>query len=229
MATGRKRSGGKQGTPAGYNTVMPYLRVRGAEKAIAFYRRAFGAREKFRLTMPGKKIGHAEIRIGDATIMLSEEFPEVGAIGPDTLKGTSVTISLYVADVDRTIAAAKRAGAKVIQKPADQFYGDRTARILDPFGHSWSIQQRLFDVTPRQMQKQLDALMAPPAKAAKAPRDAKRSKPQPRRKRRAATGAKPARRGSVPRPAPRRSGTRRPTARAATATRRLVRRTMRRR
>ena len=228
MATRRKRPSGK-GTPAGYNTAMPYLRVRGADKAIAFYRRAFGAREKFRLMMPGKKIGHAEIRIGDATIMLSEEFPEVGAIGPDTLKGTSVTISLYVADVDGTIAAAKRAGAKVIQKPADQFYGDRTARIVDPFGHSWSIQQRLFDVTPRQMQKQLDALMALPAKAAKAPRAVKRSKQAPRAKRRAATAVKPARRGAVPRPAPRRSGTRRPTARAANATRRLVRRTTRRR
>lgn len=148
--------------PTGYNTVMPYLRVKGCDKAIKFYVKAFAAREKYRLMMPGKKIGHAELRIGDSTVMLSEEFPEMGAVGPQTLKGTAVVLTLYVKDVDKTVALAKRAKAKVIQPPQDQFYGDRSARIEDPFGHIWSIQTRIENVSPTSMQKRLDAMTAPP-------------------------------------------------------------------
>lgn len=158
--------------PAGYNAVMPYLRVKGCDKAIKFYAKAFGAREKYRLTM-GKKIGHAELRIGDSTLMLSEEFPEIGAVSPRGLSGNAIALTLYVKDVDKTVAAAKRSKAKVLQPPADQFYGDRSARIEDPFGHVWSIQTRVESVTPRQMQKRLDAMMAGPD-AAKPKRKTKR-------------------------------------------------------
>lgn len=159
--------------PAGYNSVMPYLHVKGCDKAIKFYVKAFGAREKYRLMMPGRKIGHAELRIGDSTILLSEEFPEIGAVGPKTLGGNAVALTLYVKDVDKTVALAKRAKATVLQPPIDQFYGDRSARIADPFGHVWSIQTRLESVTPRQMQKRLDAMMAAPD-AGKAVRRKKR-------------------------------------------------------
>ncbi len=163
----------KGAVPAGYNSVMPYLRVKGCDKAIKFYVKAFGARERYRLMMPGGKIGHAELRIGDSTLMLSEEFPEIGAVSPHMLSGNPVALTLYVKDVDKTVALAKRAKAKVLQPPLDQFYGDRSARIEDPFGHVWSIQTRLENVTPRQMQKRLDAMMAG-ADAGKTKRQIKR-------------------------------------------------------
>jgi PhnB protein len=148
----------------GYNKVMPYLRVKGAQDAITFYKAAFGAKEKFRLMMPDGRLGHAELWFGDSLVMLSEEFPEMGIIGPKTLKGTTFTLSIYVADVDKAAAKAQAAGAKLVQPPADQFYGDRTAKLDDPFGHSWSLQAHIEDVTPKQMQKRLDAMMGVPPK-----------------------------------------------------------------
>ena len=112
--------------------------------------------------MGKKRVGHAEIVIGGSTIMLSDEFPDMGVLGPRALSGTPVVMTIYVQNVDKTVALAKRARARILQAAADQFYGDRTARIEDPFGHVWSIQSRQEDVTPRQMQKRLDAMMAAP-------------------------------------------------------------------
>ena len=158
---------GKPIVPAGYNMLMPYIRVKGAADAIAFYTAAFGAKEKFHLTM-GDKIGHAELKFGDNLLMLSEEFPDKGIVGPKSLGGTPCIMTLYVADVDKAQAKAEAAGAKVLQPAQDQFYGERCAKLEDPFGHVWSIQSHFEDVTPRQMQKRLDAMMgaAPSAKAA---------------------------------------------------------------
>ena len=145
--------------PAGYNAVMPYLRVRGASAAIEFYKKAFGARKRMLLTM-GDRIGHAEVEIGGCVVMLSDEFPEMGVLGPQGLKGTTVTIALYVADVDKTMAKAVAAGG-IIKRPAtDEFYGERAGQIEDPFGHVWMIQTRIEEVSSREMQKRLDRLMA---------------------------------------------------------------------
>jgi PhnB protein len=145
--------------PKGYHAVTPYLRIKGAEKAIEFYKAAFDATEMYRLTM-GRRIGHAELEIAGSRIMLSDEFPDVGAIGPKTLKGTTITLALYVENADAIIARAVAAGAKVRMPAQDMFYGDRSGQIVDPFGHVWSIQQRLAKVSPQEMQKRLDVMMA---------------------------------------------------------------------
>jgi len=143
---------------------MPYLRVRDAASAIKFYKKVFGAEERFRLKMAGK-VGHAELVMGGAVVMISDEFPEVNAVGPQALKGTSVVMAVYVDDVDRLVAKAVKAGAKVRRPVADQFYGDRTGQIEDPFGHVWSIQTRIEKVSPADMQKRLNALLRAEASA----------------------------------------------------------------
>jgi PhnB protein len=125
--------------PEGYHTVTPYLAVRGASEAIEFYKKAFGATEVSRLSMPDGKIGHAEIQVGDSRIMLSDEFPEYGALSPQTLGGTPTDIHLYVEDVDAWANRAIAAGAKVLVPVADQDYGERHGRLEDPFGHRWGI------------------------------------------------------------------------------------------
>ena len=168
MAKAKQKS-----APAGYRHVIPYLRVRGAADAMKFYIAAFGAKEHYHLTMAGGRIGHAEMAIGDAVIMLSDEFPDHGATGPASLKGTTVALALYVTDVDAVVAKAVAAGAKIRRPVEDQFYGDRTGQIEDPFGHVWSIQTRIEEVAPKEMQKRLDAMMATPAPA---PPPAKRRK-----------------------------------------------------
>ncbi len=145
--------------PTGYHSVTPYLRVKGAAAAIEFYKSAFGAKERYRLPM-GDRIGHAEIDINGSTVMLSDEFPEVGAMGPATLKGTTVTLSLYVADARAFFAKAIAAGGKERRPLTDEFYGDRCGQIEDPFGHVWMISQRIEDVAPKEMQKRLDKMMA---------------------------------------------------------------------
>lgn len=186
----------KSGVPRGYQAVMPYLRVRDAVNAIKFYKRAFGATENFRLKMPGGKLGHAELNFGGAVIMLSDEFPEHKAVGPRTLKGTSVTIALYVADVDKAMTKAVKAGAKVRMAAMDQFYGDRSGQVEDPYGHVWSIQSRIEKVAPKEMQKRLTAMLRSPkptkikavrgkaiAKPKRASNTALRSKPRTKRSR----------------------------------------------
>ena len=138
----------------------PYLTVRNAAAALDFYARAFDATEHLRLTEPSGRIGHAEIRIGDALIMLADEYPEYGVVGPESRGGTTVSISLLVDDVDGFVKRAVDAGARVLRDVKDEFYGERTGRIEDPFGHAWQVATRIEDVSPEEMQRRYDALMA---------------------------------------------------------------------
>ena len=138
--------------PAGYNTVTPYLCVADASGAIEFYKEVFGAKEKFRMGAPGGKVGHAEIRIGNSMIMIADEFPDMGAIGPKTVGGTPVTIHLYVPNVDAIAAKATAAGAKVLRDVANQFYGDRAGKFEDPWGHIWWISTHVEDVPPKELE-----------------------------------------------------------------------------
>ncbi len=143
--------------PDGYNTVTPYLIVRDAAKAIEFYKQAFGARELMRMAAPGGKVGHAEIKIGNSPIMLADEAPEIGARSPETIGGSPISILLYVEDVDAVFKQAVAAGAKVTRPVKDQFYGDRTGGITDPFGHVWYIATHKEDVSPEEMKKRAAA------------------------------------------------------------------------
>ena len=139
--------------PEGYHTATPYLIVNDAALAIEFYKEAFGATELLRMAKPDGKIGHAEIRIGDSTIMLADEFPEMGARSPQSFGGSPVSIFLYVENVDAVFAQTVAAGA-VVQRPvADQFYGDRMGGVKDPFGHAWYIATHVEDVSPEEMRK----------------------------------------------------------------------------
>jgi PhnB protein len=149
----------KYKAPKGYSHATPYLRVANAASAIDFYKAAFGAKERSRLLMGGV-IGHAELEFGDARIMLSDEFPDMGIVGPKSLGNTTAIIALYVADADAVFENAVAAGATVKRPLKDEFYGDRTGQLEDPYGHVWSIQQRIEDVSPKKMQKRLNKLMA---------------------------------------------------------------------
>lgn len=133
--------------------VAPYLCVNDASAAIEFYKNAFGATEVYRLTEPGGKIGHAEIKIGRAVIMLADEYPELGHRSPKSLGGTPVKIHLYVEDADAVVCQAYDAGAKILQPVKDEFYGDRNGRLEDPFGYIWFIATRKEDVSPEEIQK----------------------------------------------------------------------------
>jgi PhnB protein len=132
--------------PEGYQGATPYLCCRHAAEAIQFYSKAFGAVEGYRLADQSGKIGHAEIRIGQAVLMLSDEFPELGVRSPLALGGTPVSLHLYVDDVDALAGRAADAGAKVLRPPETQFYGDRVVRLEDPFGHVWIFASHLQDV-----------------------------------------------------------------------------------
>lgn len=138
--------------------LFPYLHVANAAAAIDFYVRAFGVREKFRLTEPGGRIGHAELEFGPMTLMLSEEYPEYGIRGPQAIGGTSVTIHLHVDDADALIERAVQAGATLETAPQDQFYGERSGCIRDPFGHRWNIGHAIEEVAPEEMQRRYTAL-----------------------------------------------------------------------
>jgi PhnB protein len=139
--------------PDGYHTVTPYLIINGAAKAIEFYKQAFGAVELFRMPMPEGRVGHAEIRIGDSPIMLADEFPQMGIRGPDALGGTPVSIMLYVEDVDAMVPRAEAAGARITRPLQDQFYGDRSCTMIDPFGHQWTIATHKEDVPPEELNR----------------------------------------------------------------------------
>jgi PhnB protein len=143
--------------PEGYHTATPYLIIKGAAKAIEFYEKAFGAKETMRMAQTDGRIGHAEIKIGDSPIMLSDEFPEMGARSPQSLGGSPVSILLYVADVDAIFAQAVAAGATVQRPVMDQFYGDRTGGVIDPFGHVWYIATHKEDVSPDDLKKRAAA------------------------------------------------------------------------
>lgn len=142
--------------------VFPYLRLRRAGEAIDFYQRAFGAKELMRLTEPGGRIGHAEIEIGGVTIMLSEEYPEMNLLGPESLGGTTSSLHLHVDDVDALIERAVTAGATLTRPAQDHFYGERSGTVRDPFGHEWLLGQHIEDVTPEEMQRRYDELMKQP-------------------------------------------------------------------
>ena len=148
--------------PDGYHTATPYLIVRGAAQALDFYEAAFGATELYRLPDPSGRIGHAEIQIGDSRLMLADEFPEMGVRGPQSLNGTSVSILLYVEDVDARFQQAITAGATVTRPLKDQFYGDRSGTMTDPFGHQWTIATHKEDVSPEEMQTRYEAMMKKP-------------------------------------------------------------------
>lgn len=143
--------------PDGYHNATPYLVVDNAAAAIEFYKTAFGAKELMRMPKPNGKIGHAEIKIGDSTIMLADETPEAGARSPRTIGGSPVSILLYVDDVDATFGKAVKAGAKVQRPLANQFYGDRTGDIQDPFGHVWHVATHVEDVSPEELKKRAAA------------------------------------------------------------------------
>lgn len=139
--------------PEGMHSVTPHLVCAGAADAIEFYKKAFGAVEEARLPGPQGKIMHAMIRIGDSAVMLVDEMPEWGALGPKALKGSPVTIHLYVEDVDAFVARAVKAGAKVTMPVADMFWGDRYGKIEDPFGHHWSVATHVRDVSMEEAQQ----------------------------------------------------------------------------
>jgi PhnB protein len=139
--------------PEGYHSVTPYLVMRDAAKAIDFYKRALGATEKYRFGEPGGKIGHAEIKVGDSMIMLADEMPDMGFRGPQSLGGSSVSLMVYVDDVDTQFKRAIEAGAKVKQDLKDQFYGDRSGTIEDPFGHVWTIATHKEDVSQDELER----------------------------------------------------------------------------
>jgi PhnB protein len=149
-----------QSIPEGSNTLTPYITVQGAKKAIEFYKEAFGATEVGRITMSDGTIGHCELKINGSTLMLAEENKQWGNISPQTLGGTTVYLSLYVKDVDTVFDKAIKAGAKVLgdMVPKDQFHGDRSGSLTDPFGHRWTIMTRIEDVSFPEMQKRADAL-----------------------------------------------------------------------
>jgi PhnB protein len=139
--------------PDGYHSVTPYLVMRDAARAIDFYKRALGATETFRFDAPGGKIGHAEIKVGDSMIMLADEMPDMGYRGPQSLGGTAVSLMVYVEDVDSQFKRAIDAGAKVKQAVTDQFYGDRSGTLEDPFGHVWTIATHKEDVSQDELVK----------------------------------------------------------------------------
>ena len=143
--------------PDGYHTVTPYITCKGAAKALDFYKTAFGAKEIMRYDMGGT-IGHAEVRIGDSVVMLSDEFPQMGAVSPKTLGGTPFGLCIYLPDVDAAVAKAVAAGCTIERPLQNQFYGDRSATIEDPFGHVWTIATHVEDVSPEEMKRRMAAL-----------------------------------------------------------------------
>ena len=151
-----------QAIPKGFHTLTPYINIKGAVEAIEFYKKAFGAKEVERMLMPDGSIAHAVIEVGDSKIMLAEENALWGNLSPQTIGGSSVTLCLYVEDVDTVFARALQEGATVTgeMEVKDQFYGDRTGSLTDPFGHKWSIMTHIEDVSPEEMQKRMDAMFS---------------------------------------------------------------------
>jgi PhnB protein len=146
--------------PAGYPTVTPYLIVQRAAEALAFYQQAFGATERMRIPGPNGTVGHAEITIGDSVVMLADECPDMGFRSPKALGGSAVSLHLYVEDVDARFQRATAAGAKVLKPVQDQFYGDRSGLLEDPFGHVWNLATHVEDVAAEEMQRRVAALLA---------------------------------------------------------------------
>lgn len=148
--------------PKGYHTLTPYLIIQGAAEAIEYYKKAFGATELMRFPGPDGKLGHAEIKIGDSPFMLADEHPERGILGPKSRGGSTVGLVLHVPNADAIFNQAIAAGGKVLMPLANQFYGDRSGTLEDPFGHTWTVSTHIEDVSPEEMQKRMAALCAGP-------------------------------------------------------------------
>ena len=146
--------------PDGYSNVTPYLIVSNGAGAIDYYKRIFGAVEVMRMPGPGGRVGHAELRIGESLIMLADENPEAGVRGPQPGSRPPVSFLVYVDQVDAVTARAELNGAKIVRPPKDQFYGDRTATLTDPFGHEWTIATHIEDVSLEEMQRRAAAMAA---------------------------------------------------------------------
>jgi PhnB protein len=146
--------------PDGYHTVTPFLTIRDAARAIEFYKAAFGAEARGIMKGPDGKIMHAELKIGDSIIMLSDEFPEMGSVSPQSLGGSSTGLHIYLDNVDAAFEKAVKAGAQVEMPVMDQFWGDRYGKLQDPFGHKWSIGTHIKDLSMDEMKKGMDEAMA---------------------------------------------------------------------
>ncbi|MDB5392396.1 MAG: Glyoxalase/bleomycin resistance protein/dioxygenase [Planctomycetaceae bacterium] len=144
--------------PDGYAGAIPYLTVHDGVRALEFYQQAFGAVEIMRMADPKGRIGHAEFKIGNQIIMLSDEHPEMGVVSPKTLGGTPCALMFYFQDVDAVVEQAVAAGAKIVRPVANQFYGDRSGKLEDPFGHIWWVATHIEDVSPEEMQRRAAAL-----------------------------------------------------------------------
>jgi len=156
--TSEKMKNRIKAVPDGYHTLTPHLVVKGASQAIAFYKKAFGAEEISRVPGPdGKSLMHAEVKIGDSRLFLVDEFPEMGCRGPQSIGGTPVTIHVYVEDVDAAFNKAVAAGAQVRMPLEDMFWGDRYGKVVDPFGHEWSLATHKEDLTPEEISKRAQA------------------------------------------------------------------------
>lgn len=146
--------------PKGYNVVTPYLSIEGAAAAIAFYKKAFGAKEVMRMPGPRGTVGHAEIAIDNNRIMLADEYPEMNFRGPKAFGGTSVHLNVYVKNVDAVVRKAVAAGAKLLRPVQEQFYGDRSGSLEDPFGHVWHLATHIKDISPKEMKKKAAEMAA---------------------------------------------------------------------
>jgi PhnB protein len=155
----------KKAIPEGYHTATPYLVAKDAGAAIEFYKKAFGAKEVMRIAAPDGRIGHAEITIGDSRIMLSDEYPDMGARSPHTLGGSPVSIYLYVEEVDAVAGRAVAAGAKLLRPVEDKFYGDRSGSLEDPFGHTWHVATHKEDLSAEELRKRSNEFMKQQAAA----------------------------------------------------------------
>lgn len=144
--------------PDGFPTVTPYLVVDGARAAIDFYCSVLGATERVRMPAPDDKVGHAELAIGNSVIMLADEFPDIGALGPRTVGGSPVALHVYVEDVDTVFDLALSAGAKTLRPVEDKFYGDRAGQFEDPFGHRWDVATHVEDVSQEEMAKRMASM-----------------------------------------------------------------------
>jgi PhnB protein len=145
--------------PDGYHSVTPYLIIKGADRAIDFYKKVFGAAQRMRMDGPNATVGHAEIEIGGSAIMLADECPDMGFRGPQSIGGTGVSLHLYVNDVDACFNRAIAAGAKALRPVQDQFYGDRSGTLEDPFGHVWTISTHKEDLSHEELCKRAEAAM----------------------------------------------------------------------
>lgn len=146
--------------PTGYHTVTPYITVNDAAEAIEFYKRAFGAEERFRMPGPGGKIMHSEIQIGDSMVMLSDEFPGFGMKSPVNAGCSTASIMIYIPDVDASFDRAVKAGAKTLKAVENTFWGDRYGHLIDPFGHHWSLATHIEDVSMDEMERRSKEFMA---------------------------------------------------------------------